>query len=132
MDCFPTAIVLLEFTDGFLTKRLARHLSYLRAIRVPNPIPSELQAGTLSDEGVNLRLPSLLLAVMRFNLLALNLRMVQRSDCLGKLRFRFRLHLFQPHQADQIFDPHMTGSSYASQQFLAALKEHEGQFALAS
>ena len=25
-------------------------------------------------------------------------------------RFRFRSHLFQPHQADQMFDPHMTGS----------------------
>ena len=28
---------------------------------------------------------------------------------------RFRLHLFQPHQADQMFDP-QTGSSYASKQ----------------
>ncbi len=33
-----------------------------------------------------------------------------------RFRFRFRLHLFQPHQADQMFDPHMTGSSYASKQ----------------
>ena len=25
------------------------------------------------------------------------------------IRFRFRLHLFQPHQADQMFDPHKDG-----------------------
>ena len=27
---------------------------------------------------------------------------------------QIRLHLFQPHQADQMFDPQRTGSSYAS------------------
>ena len=35
---------------------------------------------------------------------------------LLRLRLRLRLHLFQPHQADQMFDPHLTGSSYASKQ----------------
>ena len=38
------ADVLVWYTDGFLTKRLARHLCYLGAFRVRNPIPYHVLA----------------------------------------------------------------------------------------
>ena len=46
---------------------------------------------------------------------------------MHRFRFRFRSHLFQPHQADQMFDPHMTGSSYASKPCLILRKVSSGE-----